>query len=63
MTTFCYGEEDLAVAERLLAAERARLAGTCGYSVNDFQNNLLQAIKKGRQGMKGKDIKEYKRVD
>ena len=40
-------EEDLAVAERLLAAERARLASTRGYTVDEFQNNMRDAIKKG----------------
>jgi len=47
LETYSRREEDLAVAERLLAAERARLAGTIGYSTDEFQNNMLQAIKKG----------------
>ena len=47
LETYSRREEDLAVAERLLAAERARLAGTLGYSTDEFQNNMLQAIKKG----------------
>ena len=45
--TYSRREEDLAVAERLLAAERARLAGTRGYSVHEFQSHMRQAIKKG----------------
>jgi PHD/YefM family antitoxin component YafN of YafNO toxin-antitoxin module len=45
--TYGRREEDLAVAERLLAAEKARLSGTQGYSVDEFQNNMRQAIKKG----------------
>ena len=47
METYGRREEDLAIAERLLAAERARLAGTQGYSVDEFENNMRQAIKKG----------------
>ena len=47
METYSRREEDLAVAELLLAAERARLAGTRGYSVDEFQSNMRQAIKKG----------------
>ena len=45
--TYSRREEDLATAERLLAAERARLAGTVGYSVDEFQSNMQKAIKKG----------------
>jgi len=45
--TYSRREEDLAAAERLLAAERARLAGTTGYSTDEFQNNMRQAIKNG----------------
>ena len=47
LKTYGRREEDLAIAERLLAAERARLSGTQGYSVDEFQNNMRQAIKKG----------------
>ncbi|MCL2344013.1 MAG: type II toxin-antitoxin system Phd/YefM family antitoxin [Firmicutes bacterium] len=45
--TYRRREEDLAVAERLLAAERARLEGTRGYTVDEFQSNMREAIKKG----------------
>jgi len=45
--TYSRREEDLATAERLLAAERARLTGTQGYTVEEFKNNMLSAIKKG----------------
>ena len=45
--TYSRREEDFAAAERLLAAERARVAGTRGYSVDEFQSNMRQAIKKG----------------
>ena len=45
--TYSRREEDLAAAERLLAAERARLTGTTGYSVDEFQSNMQKAIRKG----------------
>lgn len=45
--TYSRREENLTIAERLLAAERARLTGTKGYSVNEFENNMRQAIKSG----------------
>jgi len=45
--TYSRREEDLATAERLLAAERARLAGTQGYTVEEFRNNMQRAINKG----------------
>ena len=47
METYSRREEDLAVAERLLAAERARLAGTRGCTVDEFQSDMRQAIAKG----------------
>ena len=47
METYSRREEDLASAERLIAAERARLEGTIGYSVDEFQSNMREAIKKG----------------
>jgi len=45
--TYSQREEDLAVAEQLLAAERARLEGTRGYSIDEFERNMLAAIKRG----------------
>ena len=45
--TYSRREEDLAIAERLLASERARLSGTQGYSIDEFHENMLRAIKKG----------------
>ena len=45
--TYGRREEDLLIAERLLAAERARLLGTQGYSIDEFGHNMRQAIKKG----------------
>jgi len=47
METYSRREEDLAVAERLLAAEKARLAGTHGYAIDEFENNMRKAITKG----------------
>ena len=38
-------EEDLNTAERLMAAEKARLME--GYTIDEFQNNMRQAIKRG----------------
>ncbi|MCL2163409.1 MAG: type II toxin-antitoxin system RelB/DinJ family antitoxin [Oscillospiraceae bacterium] len=34
-------------ADRLLAAERSRLTGVRGYSVDKFQDNMREAIRKG----------------
>jgi len=45
--TYSRREEDLAAAERLLAAERNRLMGVKSYTVNEFKNNMRKAIKKG----------------
>jgi len=47
--TYSRREEDLATAERLLAAERARLTGTQGYTIEEFENNMRSAIKKGTE--------------
>jgi len=40
-------EENLATAERLMAAEMARFMGTQGYTVDQFKTNMMQAIKHG----------------
>ena len=40
-------EDDLAIAERLLSAERSRIQGLKGYSINEFEQNMRAAIKKG----------------
>ena len=45
--TYGQREEDLIIAERLLAAERARLLGTRGLSVEEFGHNMRRAIKNG----------------
>lgn len=47
METYSRREEDLATAERLLAAEKARLEGTRGYTVDQFHENMRSAIRKG----------------
>ena len=49
METYGRREEDLATAERLLLAERARLTGTQGYSIDEFHNNMRKAIKEGAE--------------
>jgi len=45
--TYGRREEELAIAERLLAAEKARFSGTQGHSIDEFQSNMRQAIKNG----------------
>jgi len=45
--TYGRREADLATAERLLLAETTRLMGAKGYTVDEFKNNMLQAIKQG----------------
>ena len=47
METYSRREEDLAVAEHLLAVERARFSGIEDISVDDFEANMLDAIKRG----------------
>ena len=47
METYNRRENDLATAERLLAAERSRLLGTRGLSVSEFGENMKKAIAKG----------------
>ena len=51
--TYSRREEDLAVAERLLAAERARFEGTIGYTVDEFHSNMLSALTRGAQSNVG----------
>jgi PHD/YefM family antitoxin component YafN of YafNO toxin-antitoxin module len=45
--TYNKREDDLATAERLLSAERARLQGLKGYTADEFEENMLAAIKIG----------------
>ena len=40
-------EEDLMVAQRLLSAERARLQGVMGYTSDEFEQNMREAISRG----------------
>ena len=40
-------KDDLAVVERLLSAERSRIQGIKGYSINKFEQNMRAVIKKG----------------
>ena len=47
METYNQREVDLATAERLIAAERSRLLGTKGYTVDEFKANMKEAIDKG----------------
>jgi len=47
VVTYNKREDDLATAERLLAAERARLHAAKGYSIDEFELNMRAAIKKG----------------
>jgi len=47
IATYSRREEDLAQAERLLAAEKARLSGVQGYTVDEFENHMRQAIQRG----------------
>ena len=47
METYNKREDDLAAAERLIAAERARLQGANGYTVDEFEQNMRVAIDKG----------------
>lgn len=49
METFNRREEDLATAERLLAAERSRLQKMQGYTVDEFENSMREAIVKGAE--------------
>ena len=45
--TYNKRENNLLAAERLLSAERARLHGAKGYTVEEFEKNMRAAIKKG----------------
>ena len=45
--TYNKREDDLATAERLLSAERARLEGTIGYTIDEFEQNMREAVKEG----------------
>lgn len=49
MDTYNRREDDLATAERLLVAERTRLLGIDGYSIDDFEKNMRKAIYSGAE--------------
>jgi PHD/YefM family antitoxin component YafN of YafNO toxin-antitoxin module len=45
--TYSRREENLAIAERLFAAEKARFNGEVGVTIDEFEQNMLDAIEKG----------------
>ena len=45
--TYSRREEDIALAQRLSATELARLSGTKDLTVEEFQQNMLEAIAQG----------------
>jgi PHD/YefM family antitoxin component YafN of YafNO toxin-antitoxin module len=47
METYSQREEDLLTAERLVAAERARVYGVESYTIEEFEQNMRDAITKG----------------
>lgn len=53
LKTYHQRERNLEAAERLIAAERSRLDGMAGYSIDEFENGMRDAI---RQGARKADI-------
>jgi len=47
LETYSRREEDLATAERLLAVERARLAGTRDHTFEEFKQRMHEVIARG----------------
>ncbi|WP_273484626.1 type II toxin-antitoxin system Phd/YefM family antitoxin [Desulforamulus ruminis] len=47
LETYSRREEELALAARLLTAERDRLSGTGGVSIDEFERNMRAAIDEG----------------
>ena len=45
--TYSRREEDLALAQRLASAEFARLSGTRDFTIEEFRQNMLEAIADG----------------
>jgi len=45
--TYSRREEDLALAQRLASAELARISGIKDLSLDDFEQNMLEAIERG----------------
>ena len=50
--TYSRREEDLALAQRLVATELARLSGMKDLSVEEFKQNMLEAIAQGAKQKK-----------
>jgi len=50
--TYSRREEDLAFAQRLAAAELARISGSKDLSINEFEENMLEAIERGAKQTK-----------
>ena len=49
LKTYHQREVNLEAAEKLIAAERARLDGVSGYSMNEFESCMRAAIRQGAQ--------------
>ena len=47
METYNRREKDLETAQRLLAAEHARIQGTKGYTIEEFEQRMRAAIARG----------------
>ena len=45
--TYTRWEEDLALAQRLAAVDLTRLSGTKDYTLDEFRQNMLEAIERG----------------
>ncbi|MCL2174789.1 MAG: type II toxin-antitoxin system Phd/YefM family antitoxin [Treponema sp.] len=45
--TYSRREEDLALAQRLASVELARISGTKDYTLDEFKQNMLEAINQG----------------
>ncbi|GHT94770.1 hypothetical protein FACS1894141_2070 [Spirochaetia bacterium] len=57
METYSRREADLAVAERLLEAERRRLSGEKSYTIEELEASLNDSIKRGAEDGKKRWIK------
>jgi len=47
LETYNRREENLTTAERFLVVEHSRLNGESGYTINEFKQNMKNAIKQG----------------
>jgi len=45
--TYSRREEDLALAQRLASVELARLSGAKDYTLDEFKQNMIEAIDQG----------------